>query len=298
MQLKYRVFVYGTLRKHEYNHSLLEDSKLLISQASINGTLYDTGMGYPMITDQEIGVTYGEVYEINEKVLEKLDELEGYDESRKENLYIRKKKEIYTDEGVLEAFVYVMNTSNQHMLKKRIASGDWKLYQWMSNRPDIFYYFAYGSCMDEERFITHDVVHYFKKVIGVGKLQKYELSFSLHRPDGGRADIKETDDSVEGIVYELPIAALDYLLDREGVLDDVYRPIFLDVEINNKVYKDIFSFTVVSKEEEIAPPDHYALEILRGSYGRVTGTYYTRLTNKMLDLGVDVGKLESTIRMT
>lgn len=270
-------------------------SKLVYEQAYVKGSLYDTGLGYPALDFNGEDITYGEVYEVTNDVLYSLDVLEGYEEGRTNNLYDRKIVQVFTDESSIQAYVYTIAPSNRDLLKEKIDNGDWKLYKFLNENPLTFMYFAYGSCMDTERFHEQGVRHLFERVMGVGELQNYTLCYSRHSHDGGRADIKEGTGYVEGILYLLPLEALHYLFDREGVHAQIYRPVFVDIEWNNQTLEDVLSFTVINKEEDIAPPDHYALEILRGAKGRVSDNYYQLLRKQMADLGVDVRSIEEQI---
>ncbi|MCD8509048.1 MAG: gamma-glutamylcyclotransferase [Bacillus sp. (in: Bacteria)] len=292
-----RIFVYGTLRKHDYNHDLLKESKMIYSQAWVNGTLYDTGLGYPALDIETGEVTYGEVYEITSDELSALDVLEGYEDGREENLFARRILPVFTDDSSLEAYVYIIDVSKKGLLKEKIPFGDWKVHLFLKRNQDNFFYFAFGSCMDDERYHVQGVGHLFKDQIGVGELENFHICFSRHASDGGKADIKEGYGKVEGIVYLLPKEALEYLFEREGVYGSIYRPIFLDITINDEsVLTDVLTFTVINKEEDLTPPDHYALEILRGAKGEVSEMYYSYLKEYIANLGVDVESLEATIK--
>jgi gamma-glutamylcyclotransferase (GGCT)/AIG2-like uncharacterized protein YtfP/cation transport regulator ChaC len=265
------VFVYGTLRRHERNHYLLEGAKLVAEQAWTNGKLYDTGMGYPALQESRANVVYGELYLVSEEQLRRLDELEGYSVDGSDNLYNRKKQVISYDTGSNEAYIYTIAEHNQQMLKTPIKSGDWKEYR--LRNQDTILYFAYGSCMDQARFKLARVDHYFQKVTGTGILQGYTLRFSVNRHDGGRADIVEEGGIVEGKVYEIPADCVSYLYRREGVGSRLYRPAFVDLSINGTLYKDVLTFVVVQKGAETAPPEHYAEEIFRGGTSFLSKSY-------------------------
>ncbi|UOF89117.1 gamma-glutamylcyclotransferase [Fodinisporobacter ferrooxydans] len=84
-----------------------------------------------------------------------------------------------------------------------------------------FLYFAYGSCMDDERFKLHRVDGLFMDVFGCGLLHGYSFRFTRKAYEGGHANIVECTSSfggtVEGKVYRIGQAALTYLHEREGV---------------------------------------------------------------------------------
>lgn len=271
------VFVYGTLRKGEANAGLLKNAVCLAEQAWTEGVLYDTGFGYPAMKQAATERVYGELYKVTEDELKRLDQLEGYSPGGAGNLFERKELTVRTDQGKTKALVYT--AGNQDLLATKIPGGDWKEYRLLNMQPkDHVLYFAYGSCMDDKRFIKDNADHFFKKLKGVGLLNNYSLRFT-HKSTGdgmGRADIVEEGGIVEGKVYEIPVRALkDYLYRREGV-PFAYRPTFVKVELDGKKV-DALTFTVSNKQEEIAPPDWYAEEILRGAGGFLSEKYIARL---------------------
>jgi gamma-glutamylcyclotransferase (GGCT)/AIG2-like uncharacterized protein YtfP len=117
------IFVYGTLRKREPNAQLLNSATCIAEQCWTNGLLYDTGYGYPAMTQATSLRIYGELYSVKEEVLVRLDQLEGYVEGKNDNLYERIEQTVYTDEGCINAYVYI--ASNVNLLKKKIPNGDW-----------------------------------------------------------------------------------------------------------------------------------------------------------------------------
>ncbi|MDZ5474494.1 gamma-glutamylcyclotransferase [Bacillus sp. 31A1R] len=281
-----RVFVYGTLRKNERNHHLLKDCKCMAEQAWIYGTLYDTYNNYPTMTLHENDKVYGEIYEVSKSQLNQLDLLEDYVPGRKNNLYERVFRKVYTDIGEEEVFVYICN--RPELLQEEVPYGDWKLYRMLKNPHQTVSYLAYGSCMDDDRFKLAKVDHYFNKVIGVGVLQGYSMKYLYSAQDGGRADILEDGGETEGILYELPFEAISYLFKREGFYSKCYRPTFVTVKADGKLHEDVLTFHVYEKKEESAPPIHYATEILRGSKGRVSEGYFKKLQLDLKRLGVEI----------
>jgi SLAP domain-containing protein len=129
------VFVYGTLRKNGSNHQLLSNAECLFEHCWTYGKLYDTGLSYPTMValqewqglDVEKPRITGELYRVTAEELEKLDELEGYSGQVATNLYDRIRQPIHTDQGIIEAMLYV-NASLPITEEQRIASGDWKVY--------------------------------------------------------------------------------------------------------------------------------------------------------------------------
>ncbi|MEK4147859.1 gamma-glutamylcyclotransferase [Robertmurraya sp. FSL W8-0741] len=278
-----KVFVYGTLRKHEGNHALLKSAVLIAQQAWIYGELFDTGYGYPAMKRSEQGKVYGELYEIDQAILSKLDDLEEYKADREDNLYERVEAQIFTDNGEYSGLVYI--EKKEGLGKELIPHGDWKLYQLLNKKPASIYYFAYGSCMDVERFEKAQVAHLFEKVAGACKLEGYSMKYLFSANDGGRADIIEDGGVTEGILYDIPFQGLYYLFDREGFNLGWYRPTFVDVKMSETLIPDVLTFHVYKKQPESAPPLHYAKEILRGSKGRVSPGYYQKLEEELVRLG-------------
>lgn len=276
MENKHHVFVYGTLRRKEGNHRLLAEATILAEQAWTSGLLFDTGFGYPALQKHHQGQVYGELYEVNDNQLARLDMLEGYHGEGNNNFYGRVTQPIYTDQGIHEAYVYVMN--DKEMLKNPIQSGDWKVNRLLKQTPLL--YFAYGSCMDDARFKEASVNHYFQKVIGRGVLDGYSLCFTRRSSDGGRADIVEAGGVVEGKVYEITAEALPYLYRREGVNAGCYRSTVVQVKMDDNTLRDVLSFTVVEKEPELDPPTHYMEEIIRGGKGFLSDEYMKNLENR------------------
>ncbi|WP_052947584.1 gamma-glutamylcyclotransferase family protein [Aneurinibacillus tyrosinisolvens] len=114
------------------------------------------------------------------------------------------------------AHVYVANQSI--LLGREIESGDWKLNQFLQKNLVFLLYYAYGSCMDDARFKQSGVKHYFSTIYGIDVLDGFALKYTRKTEnDGSRADVVEQEkERVEGVVYEVPTKALEYLFEREG----------------------------------------------------------------------------------
>jgi len=274
-----KLFVYGTLRRHESNYKLVEETECLAEQAWVYGELFDTNNGYPTAILNEKGKVYGELLEINKNLLPTLDQLEDYIPGRKKNLYKRTETAVYTDARKATALIYV-NVEDDHEMSK-INDGDWKLHQLICDQPKEVFYFAYGSCMDNERFRLAGVENYFSHLVGAAVLERYSMKYLFRVSDGGRADIIEDGGVTEGLLYSIPYEGVEYLFKREGFYGGWYRPTFVDVSANGQVYKDVLTFHVYNKMAEIAPPDHYSTEILRGAKGRLSEGYYQKLKDEL-----------------
>ncbi|MET0026391.1 MAG: gamma-glutamylcyclotransferase family protein [Candidatus Thiodiazotropha sp.] len=76
--MRTRVFVYGTLRKDQVNHYLLEAAQLLgFHTTAPIYKMFDLG-SYPGVTKGGHTAIQGEVYEVDTRVMAELDQLEGY----------------------------------------------------------------------------------------------------------------------------------------------------------------------------------------------------------------------------
>ena len=120
-----KVFVYGSLLKGLGNHRLLEESTLIGTTRSPQGfNMVDLGAFPGVLVDEKIteGTVIGEVYEVDETTMRRLDGLEGYNRDYPERgMY--DKKLITTEFG--EAFIYTYN-SHFSGSTKFVENGDWK----------------------------------------------------------------------------------------------------------------------------------------------------------------------------
>ncbi|MBJ7984044.1 MULTISPECIES: gamma-glutamylcyclotransferase family protein [Bacillus] len=123
----HHVFVYGTLRKEQTNAHYMQGATCIADGAWTYGKLFDTNEGYPAMVCSNKEKVYGEVYEVNSDVLQKLDELEEYTGNPESDLYDRITQTIYFWDIETHAYVYV--AQDREMLKKVIISGDWVEYQ-------------------------------------------------------------------------------------------------------------------------------------------------------------------------
>jgi gamma-glutamylcyclotransferase (GGCT)/AIG2-like uncharacterized protein YtfP len=97
-----RIFVYGSLMKNCYNHDYYLQGQKYLGQAILFGyALYNLGSFPGIIPDQE-GKVRGEVYEIDDSTLARLDILEGNG-----SLYIRQTAQVWIKEEAVHAKVYV-----------------------------------------------------------------------------------------------------------------------------------------------------------------------------------------------
>lgn len=133
----------------------------------------------------------------------------------------------------------------------------------------MFYYFAYGSCMcpvDLKRSLGENTHIY---VIGPATLKGYQLgfySYSSMRNSGVLDVIKDDNNSVEGVLYQLPWRFSYALDEREGVHKNWYCHELVNVYSRGQLYKNVRTYVVVDKlTEELAPNDWYFNVVLRGA---------------------------------
>jgi gamma-glutamylcyclotransferase (GGCT)/AIG2-like uncharacterized protein YtfP len=124
-------FVYGTLMTGYGNHNrIVKGTTIYIREASTIGTLYSVG-GFPGLIEGENDIE-GQLLFIDPKlydrVLERMDRLEGYYKERpKTSMYIRKKKNIMDNDSgsIIEAWVYYWNGTRSLPI---VESGSWREY--------------------------------------------------------------------------------------------------------------------------------------------------------------------------
>ncbi len=116
--MKFRVFVYGTLKRGFPLHRYLAGARFL-GEARLEGfEMFDLGW-YPGIVPGE-GVVYGEVYDVGPGTLALLDEIEDEGEE-----YERRWLPVEMEDGKrLEAFVYVYRKGIRD--KRKVPSGRWE----------------------------------------------------------------------------------------------------------------------------------------------------------------------------
>ena len=116
-----KIFVYGTLRKgaSAFSFYLAEPSTEFIGQATIHGDLHDMGW-YPAVVNAgqpSAGTVIGDVFDVNEETLDRLDNYEGYPV-----LYERATVKTL-DGAVVQTYVFVDKHGAQ--CHPKVEGGDW-----------------------------------------------------------------------------------------------------------------------------------------------------------------------------
>ena len=119
---KHFVFIYGTLRRGSPGSMSIRFPKSkFIAEAKVNGSLYDLGPYPGLLIDESNSLVTGEVYQVDDELLNELDEFEA------SSNYLRKQVEISLGGQRKKCWTYVPN-SEVYRLEKLITSGDWLEY--------------------------------------------------------------------------------------------------------------------------------------------------------------------------
>jgi gamma-glutamylcyclotransferase (GGCT)/AIG2-like uncharacterized protein YtfP len=113
------IFVYGTLRRGSARAmSISFPGSRFVAEAKVSGSLYDLGAYPGLILDESNSLVVGEVYEVDDEILKKLDDFESASH------YWRKQVKISLGTQSKKCWVYAPNPEafSRHTL---ITSGDW-----------------------------------------------------------------------------------------------------------------------------------------------------------------------------
>ncbi len=117
------VFVYGTLREGGTRAmSRRFPEARYVSTTMVKGSLYDLGAFPGLLLDGGETKVVGEVYEVDDKMLGELDELE------RKSSYIRKKVRVSLNDGRRETCWLYVCDPEVYRCDKLIPSGDWIVY--------------------------------------------------------------------------------------------------------------------------------------------------------------------------
>jgi gamma-glutamylcyclotransferase (GGCT)/AIG2-like uncharacterized protein YtfP len=116
---KHLVFVYGTLRRGGAGamHIRFPDAKF-IADAEVRGSLYDLGAYPGLRLDESDSSVIGEVYEVDDELLRRLDDFEA------SSHYVRRQVEILSGSHWRIVWTYEPDPEF-YSLRKPITSGNW-----------------------------------------------------------------------------------------------------------------------------------------------------------------------------
>lgn len=126
------VAVYGTLRRGQGNHPLL-DGAVFLGTGFVRGLLYDVprtpyrSYAYPALVEADEGTARVELYRVTNDVLASLDALERYDPTDEPGSQYLRLEVTVLDGPVDRAWVYVYRDAPEE-LGDRIVDGDWVAY--------------------------------------------------------------------------------------------------------------------------------------------------------------------------
>lgn len=116
---KHLVFVYGTLRRGcALSMSVRFPDSKFIADAKVSGSLYDLGAYPGLLLNESNSSVIGEVYEVDDEVLNKLDDFEA------SSNYLRKQVEISLGDYKRICWIYEPNPEF-YSHRTLITSGDW-----------------------------------------------------------------------------------------------------------------------------------------------------------------------------
>jgi gamma-glutamylcyclotransferase (GGCT)/AIG2-like uncharacterized protein YtfP len=116
---KHLVFVYGTLRSGSAGAmSNRFPNSRFVADARVSGNLYDLGTYPGLLLNESNSLVVGEVYEVDDETLHKLDEFEA------SSNYVRKQVEICLGAHRRKCWTYEP-VAEFYSLRTMITSGDW-----------------------------------------------------------------------------------------------------------------------------------------------------------------------------
>lgn len=116
---KHLIFIYGSLRRGSVaSMSIRFPHSQFVTEAKVNGRLYDLGDFPGLLLDESASTVVGEVYEVDGVILKDLDDFE-----RSSN-YVRKQVEASLGEDKKMCWTYEPNPEF-YSLSTLIKSGDW-----------------------------------------------------------------------------------------------------------------------------------------------------------------------------
>lgn len=122
-----RIFVYGTLRKGDTRHHVLQDTIRVGDMWTVPGTLFSLG-AFPALVLEDDNPVLGEVYEIppevEDRIMTTLDAIEGVSFG----LYTRSEVQVSAQddpEHTITCLTYTAGPRIDLEGRNRIVNGDW-----------------------------------------------------------------------------------------------------------------------------------------------------------------------------
>ena len=117
------VFVYGTLMQGHGNHGWLllgnPDARFVGRGVAENLGLYNVTQGFPGVIREQGASTKGEVYEVGNATLRRMDNLES-----EGHMYLREKCVVHMENGeLIESWIYIWNLETPRP-ETRVPEGD------------------------------------------------------------------------------------------------------------------------------------------------------------------------------
>ena len=116
---KHLVFVYGTLRRGSARAMFVRfPGSKFIAEAKVSGSLYDLGAYPGLLLNESNSLVIGEVYEVDDEILNELDDFEAASNYRR--------KQVEISLGTLSRTCWIYEPDPEfYSLRTLISSGDW-----------------------------------------------------------------------------------------------------------------------------------------------------------------------------
>ena len=258
------IFVYGTFCKGLSRNSVLKDAKHL-GIASCKGNLIDIG-SYPALIQGD-GKVIGEIYQIDpDVILQRLDEIEGYNEHNEiGSYYVRRKTAatLFSNGATVDAAIYFYN--QKHAEHPSIECNDYRRYLLDKGKGPV-YYLAYGSNLSTER-LRGRIGKWGKTLSGC--IPGYRLTFN--KDDGESAVYANITAEKSGkdclcVAYEVSRESLLILDKWEGVKDNHYIRTVLPFKSNSG--EEMMGYVYIAAPEKLvsgrSPSDDYKKYLVTG----------------------------------
>ncbi|WP_275440800.1 gamma-glutamylcyclotransferase family protein [Vibrio sp. Of7-15] len=125
----------------------------------------------------------------------------------------------------------------------------------------MFYYFAYGSCMNLDSLSQTLGIDVKDCLIGKSYLHDYKLLFNYPSMNGVNhyCNVDQNEGStVEGTLFYLPESVLEALREREGFSQGRYHEEKISIECEGKAYENVMLYRAsLTSHTEGFPGDRY-----------------------------------------